>query len=124
MTRRTPFWIAAAVPLVGWVAIEGSRLFPRADAQCLPAPPVAPVSAGVPAEPGPAPRRVIRITADPNNLPFTNDRLEGFENKIADLIAHELGAGVEYTWRAQRRGFFRTALKEGEADLVLGVPTG
>jgi mxaJ protein len=126
VVRRTHYWIAVAVPLVAWAAGTSSRLFPTADAQCLPAPRVAAeqASADVAAEPGPAPRRVIRITADPNNLPFTNDRLEGFENKIADLIAHELGAGIEYTWRAQRRGFFRTALKEGEADLVLGVPTG
>jgi mxaJ protein len=73
---------------------------------------------------GPMPRRVLRVMADPNNLPFTNDRHEGFENRIAELVARELGADVVYSWRAQRRGFFRTAFKEGEADLVLGVPTG
>lgn len=67
---------------------------------------------------------ILRISADPNNLPFTNERREGFENKIADLIAQELGAELEYTWRAQRRGFFRHALKEGECDLVLAVPVG
>src|SRR5689334_6861223 len=67
--------------------------------------------------------RVIRITADPNNLPFSNDKLEGFENKIADLLARDLNAKVEYTWRAQRRGFFRETLKENKADLILGVPT-
>src|SRR5215216_6147346 len=52
-------------------------------------------------------QRVIRVAADPNNLPFTNERLEGFENKIADVLAAELGARIEYHWRAQRRGFFR-----------------
>jgi quinoprotein dehydrogenase-associated probable ABC transporter substrate-binding protein len=67
---------------------------------------------------------VLRISADPNNLPFTNDRLEGFENKIAAIISQETGAELRYNWRAQRRGFFRTAFKEGEADLVLGVPAG
>jgi mxaJ protein len=72
----------------------------------------------------PPAKRIIRISADPNNLPFTNDRCEGFENKIADLIAGELNAEIEYVWRAQRRGFFRHALKEGECDLVLGVPAG
>lgn len=73
----------------------------------------------------PMPRKkVLRVSADPNNLPFTNDRLEGFENKIADVLAEELGAEVEYTWRAQRRGFFRHALKENECDVVLGVPVG
>lgn len=68
------------------------------------------------------PARIIRISADPNNLPFTNDKLEGFENKIAQLVADDLGATIEYHWRAQRRGFFRNTLKENECDLVLGVP--
>src|SRR4051794_21309122 len=66
--------------------------------------------------------RVLRIAADPNNLPFSNAKLEGFENKIAELIAHDLGAKIEYSWRAQRRGFFRETLKENKADLVLGAP--
>ena len=67
-------------------------------------------------------KRVLHIAADPNNLPFSNDKLEGFENKIADLIANELNAKIEYIWHAQRRGFFRQTLKEGDADLVMGVP--
>jgi mxaJ protein len=66
---------------------------------------------------------VLRIAADPNNLPFTNDKLQGLENKIAQLIADDLGATVEYTWWAQRRGFFREALKHGDAEIVMGVPT-
>lgn len=68
--------------------------------------------------------RVLRVAADPNNLPFSNRRLEGFENKLVELIAHELGAKVEYTWWAQRRGFFRETLKAGDCDLVAGVPSG
>src|SRR5438309_9430434 len=67
-------------------------------------------------------RASLRVTADPNNLPFSNERREGFENKIADLIAKELGAELQYSWRAQRRGFFRETLKENRADLILGVP--
>ena len=66
---------------------------------------------------------VLRVAADPNNLPFSNDRGEGFENKIAELIARELHCKLEYRWRAQRRGFFRETLKNGDGDLVLGVPT-
>src|SRR3954469_168427 len=81
-----------------------------------------PVSAHAPASP--PPRRVLRISADPNNLPFTNERREGFENKIAELLAREMGAELHYAWRAQRRGFFRESLKGGECDLVLGVPAG
>jgi mxaJ protein len=75
------------------------------------------------AEESSKPARILRVAADPNNLPFSNERREGFENKIAGLIARELNAGIEYTWRAQRRGFFRATLKESQADLVLGVPT-
>jgi len=66
--------------------------------------------------------RVLRVAADPNNLPFSNQRGEGFENKIAELIARELHCKLKYQWRAQRRGFFRETLKSGDADLVLGVP--
>ncbi|MFL6528728.1 MAG: substrate-binding domain-containing protein [Chthoniobacterales bacterium] len=74
-------------------------------------------------EPAPAnAKRILRVTADPNNLPFSNEKREGFENKIAELIAKELGAQIQYSWRAQRRGFFRETLKEDRADLVLGVP--
>ena len=72
--------------------------------------------------PAERPHRVLHIAADPNNLPFTNDRLEGFENKIAELIATDLGAEVQYVWRAQRRGFFRHAFKDDGCEIVLGVP--
>jgi quinoprotein dehydrogenase-associated probable ABC transporter substrate-binding protein len=69
------------------------------------------------------PQRVLRVAADPNNLPFSNDHLEGFENKIAELIARELHCKIAYQWRAQRRGFFRETLKNGDVDVVLGVPS-
>jgi quinoprotein dehydrogenase-associated probable ABC transporter substrate-binding protein len=68
-------------------------------------------------------RRVLRVCADPNNLPFSNARLEGFENRIAELIARDLDARVEYTWWAQRRGFIRNTLRAGTCDVVLGIPT-
>jgi len=66
---------------------------------------------------------VLRVCADPNNLPFSNRRQEGFENKIADLIARELQVKVEYTWWAQRRGFVRNTLKAGLCDVVIGMPS-
>src|SRR3954466_1441261 len=75
-----------------------------------------------PLPPSTANKRILRVCADPNNLPFTNERREGFENKLAELIADELGAELQYSWRAQRRGFFRETLKENRADLVLAVP--
>lgn len=75
--------------------------------------------------PAATPPRVLRVAADPNNLPFSNDRGEGFENRLAELIAHELGARLDYVWWAQRRGFFReTVGKGGRADIVMGVPAG
>ena len=70
------------------------------------------------------PAGVLRVCSDPNNLPFSNDRGEGFENKIAEVLAHDLGDRVEYTWWAQRRGFFRNTLKAGACDVVMGVPSG
>ena len=78
------------------------------------------VAAGVAAG---APRE-LRVCADPDNLPFSNDKLEGFENRIAALIAQDLGASVRYAWHPQTRGFIRETLKAGACDLVIGVPAG
>ena len=64
----------------------------------------------------------LRVCSDPNNMPFSNQQREGFENKIADLLARELGTVVEYTWWAQRRGFIRNTLNANLCDVVLGLP--
>lgn len=72
----------------------------------------------------PAPGGVLRVCADPNNLPFSNQRLEGFENKLAELVAGELDTTLQYTWMPQRRGFIRRTLNARECDLVMGVPSG
>jgi quinoprotein dehydrogenase-associated probable ABC transporter substrate-binding protein len=64
----------------------------------------------------------LRVCADPNNLPFSNRAGEGFENKLAEMVAQKLGKSVVYTWWAQRRGFIRHTLKAGDCDLVMGVP--
>lgn len=69
-------------------------------------------------------RRVFSVCADPNNLPFSNHKREGFENRIAELIAKHLNARVEYTWSAQRRGFIRNTLDARLCDVVIGVPAG
>lgn len=66
----------------------------------------------------------LRVCADPNNLPFSNERGEGFENKIAELIAQELDAKISYTWWAERRGFIRNTLNAGACDLVPGTTNG
>ena len=86
----------------------------RAEASS-PAPAVA-------AGPGTAPAGLLRVCADPNNLPFSNDRGEGFENALAELVARELGRTVRYTWWPQRRGFIRNTLQAGDCDVVMGVP--
>ncbi|HET6778742.1 MAG TPA: transporter substrate-binding domain-containing protein, partial [Gemmatimonadales bacterium] len=70
-----------------------------------------------------SPAPPLRICADPNNLPFSNQRLEGFENRIAELIARELKTTVSYVWWAQRRGFIRNTLAAGQCDVVMGVPS-
>jgi mxaJ protein len=70
------------------------------------------------------PARELRVCSDPNNLPFSNQRGEGFENRLAELIAGELNATVRYTWWAERRGFIRSTLNAGRCDLVMGMPPG
>jgi mxaJ protein len=69
-----------------------------------------------------APLRELRVCADPNNLPFSNQRGEGFENRIASVIAADLGLAVRYTWWPQRRGLVRNTLDFGRCDVILGVP--
>lgn len=68
--------------------------------------------------------RELRVCADGNNLPFSNQAGTGFENQLAELLARELGARVSYTWAAHRRGFVRTTLNAGVCDVIMGVPSG
>ena len=69
-------------------------------------------------------RPALRVCSDPNNLPFSNQKLEGFENKIAELVARDLGAAkVTYYWFAQRRGFVRNTLNAKKCDVIMGVPS-
>jgi mxaJ protein len=70
----------------------------------------------------PAPRE-LRVCADPNNLPYSNRRLEGFENRLAEMAARDLNARVRYTWWPQHRGFIRNTLKAGTCDVVMGLPS-
>ena len=65
----------------------------------------------------------LRVCADPNNMPYSNAREQGFENRIASLFARDLGMRVEYTWWAQRRGYVRNTLKAGLCDVVMGIPS-
>src|SRR2546425_1810591 len=72
---------------------------------------------------GPEPK-TLRVCADPNNLPFSNDKLEGFENKIAALVTQDLGAQLSYTWWPHQRGLVRRTLNEDLCDVLIGVPKG
>jgi quinoprotein dehydrogenase-associated probable ABC transporter substrate-binding protein len=66
----------------------------------------------------------LRVCADPNNLPFSNEQAQGFENEIATLLARDLGIPVAYQWMPQRRGFIRNTLKAKSCDVVMGEPKG
>ena len=66
----------------------------------------------------------LRVCADPNNLPFSNDREQGFENRLADMVAKDLGMKVSYDWYPQREKFFDKTLNAGACDVVMGVPSG
>ena len=69
------------------------------------------------------PARLLRVCADPNNLPFSDSAGAGFENRLATLVANEMHAKVRYTWWPQRRGFVRNTLNAQQCDVVMGVPT-
>ena len=69
-------------------------------------------------------RTALRVCADPANMPFSNDKGEGFENKIAELVAAELKVPVEYTWFPQATGFIRQTLFAKRCDVVMGYAQG
>lgn len=68
--------------------------------------------------------RTLAVCADPSNLPYSDDRQQGFENQIAKLIADDLQATLKYTWSLQRRSFLRRTLNAGVCDVVVGLPVG
>lgn len=69
-------------------------------------------------------KRVLSVCSVPDNLPFSNERAEGFENKIAEVLADAMHAQLRYTFSEQRRGFFRRTLQAKKCDVVMGVPAG
>lgn len=68
--------------------------------------------------------KVLRVCADPNNLPFTNEKKEGFENRIADFLAAKLGKSVSYSYFPMVTGFVRKTLGEYKCDVIIGYPQG
>ena len=103
MKRRCAVSLAAAVAWLGLAPVQAATT-PNASQSTRPA--------------------ALRVCADPNNLPFTNRAGQGFENKLAQLLASDLGLPVTYTWWPQRRGFIRNTLKAQRCDVVLGLPAG
>jgi quinoprotein dehydrogenase-associated probable ABC transporter substrate-binding protein len=68
--------------------------------------------------------KVLRVCADPNNMPFSTDKGEGFENKLAELVANKLGKGLSYSWYPQAPGFVRNTLAAHKCDVIMGIPQG
>src|SRR2546430_11998268 len=68
--------------------------------------------------------KVLRVCADPNNMPFSTDKGEGFENKLAELLADKLSKGLSYSWYPQATGFVRNTLAAHKCDVIMGVPQG
>lgn len=105
-------WVAWAS--VTWAAGASVAMAAEASVAEVPAP----------AQVSPGPSRPLVVCADPNNLPFSNRAGQGFENRIAALLAKDMKAKVEYVWWAQRRGFVRNTLGQAKCDLWPGVATG
>jgi quinoprotein dehydrogenase-associated probable ABC transporter substrate-binding protein len=68
--------------------------------------------------------KVLRVCSDPNNLPFSNTKGEGFENKLAELFAAKLGKRLAYTYYPQATGFVRVTLGSYRCDVIMGFPQG
>jgi quinoprotein dehydrogenase-associated probable ABC transporter substrate-binding protein len=79
-------------------------------------------AAGAGAEP--ASNGLLRVCADPDNMPFSNAEGQGFENKLAELIAEKLDARLEYSWFAEESGYVPNTMGRGACDLVMGYAQG
>jgi quinoprotein dehydrogenase-associated probable ABC transporter substrate-binding protein len=68
--------------------------------------------------------KVLRVCADPSNLPFSNEKGEGFENKVMELMAAKLDKKLAYVWYPQATGFVRNTLGARRCDVIPGFPQG
>jgi quinoprotein dehydrogenase-associated probable ABC transporter substrate-binding protein len=68
--------------------------------------------------------KVLRVCADPRNMPFSNEQGQGFENKLAELLSDKLGKKLAYTWYPQAPGFVRNTLGGYKCDVIMGYPQG
>jgi mxaJ protein len=67
-------------------------------------------------------REALKVCADPDNLPFSNRAQQGFDNKIAKVLAQDLDRDVQFVWQRAGRGFIREHLNKGVCDVLVGVP--
>src|SRR3954463_1646825 len=68
--------------------------------------------------------KVLRVCADPRNMPFSNEKGEGFENKLAELFAAKLQKRLDYMFFPQATGFVRVTLAAHRCDVIMGFPQG
>jgi mxaJ protein len=66
----------------------------------------------------------LRVCADPDNMPFSNARGDGFENRLASLMAGDLGRHLAYVWAPEDDNFIHDTLAAKRCDMVVGVPRG
>lgn len=114
--------LAAALLAAGALAFMCGAFMSGAAAQ---------TDAGKIGQPGGQANDTLRVCSDPNNMPLSNQRGEGYENRIAEALARDLHKRVEYTFFPQRMGFVRHTLKEQDpgtreykCDVIIGVPAG
>src|SRR4030081_2295259 len=109
MSRRWTYSIVC-VALVAATAAPGSRALGQAERKQLSIELVDP--------------KVLRVCADPRNLPFSDEQGEGFENKLAALFAEKLGKKLDYMYFPQATGFVRMTLAAHRCDVIMGFPQG
>lgn len=120
MISRRPPAPRAAVAAAALLAAATAAAGPLAAQSTADGAPMPKIGAAAPGTAATA----LRVCGDPDNLPFSNEKREGFENKIAELIGRELRKPVEYQWWPHRRGFVRNTLRAKDCDIVIGVPGG
>ena len=101
------------LPLIAITAMLAGAGFARAQTQCGPDLSIELVDP-----------KVLRVCADPHNLPFSNDKGEGFENKLGELFAEKLQKKLDYAYFPQATGFVRMTLNAHRCDVIMGFPQG
>jgi quinoprotein dehydrogenase-associated probable ABC transporter substrate-binding protein len=113
MPERAPFYVIAGVLTLCWLAAPAwAQGVPPAGRE-------APDLSIELVDPN-----VLRVCADPHNLPFSNEKGEGFENKLAELFAEKLHKRLAYTYFPQATGFVRMTLGSHRCDVIMGFPQG